>query len=153
MDLVLKLRELRRHRGLSQADVARKSGIGIKTLSSFETGERVRSMKLIQLQNLLRAYDVTEAEFFGKAIDRLLEPWEHEKEEALDSLLGQLRALPETTQLVIMEKLRLAIDLARELASGHPASRPHERHDERPRPSAPSSPAAGPAYEGRWRSL
>jgi len=136
MDLVLKLRELRRHRGLSQSDVARKSGIGIKTLSSFETGERVRSMKLVQLQRLLRAYGVSEAEFFGTAIERLLEPWEHQQEEAFDAIVAELRALPEPSQLVIMEKLRLAIDLARDLA--HPSARPHERHDERGRPAAPS---------------
>ena len=40
MDLVLKLRELRRMRGLTQKDVARISGVGHKTISSFETGER-----------------------------------------------------------------------------------------------------------------
>ena len=37
MDLVLKLREVRRLRGLSQKDVARLSGVGEKTISSFET--------------------------------------------------------------------------------------------------------------------
>jgi len=140
MDLVLKLRELRRHRGLSQSDVAHKSGIGIKTLSSFETGERIRSMKLVQLQRLLRAYGVSEGEFFGTAIERLLEPWEHQHEEALDSVVAELRALPEPSQLVIMEKLRLAIDLARDLAPAHPSARPHERHDERGRAAAPSGP-------------
>ncbi|MGH9443123.1 MAG: helix-turn-helix domain-containing protein, partial [Thermoanaerobaculia bacterium] len=45
MDLVLKLRELRRMRGLSQREAALSSGIGEKTLSSFETGERIISMK------------------------------------------------------------------------------------------------------------
>ena len=37
MDLVLKLREIRRLRGLSQKDVAKLSGVGEKTISSFET--------------------------------------------------------------------------------------------------------------------
>ena len=46
MDLVLKLRELRRMRGLTQKDVARLSGVGQKTISSFETGERIGSLKL-----------------------------------------------------------------------------------------------------------
>ena len=46
MDIVLKLRELRRYRGLSQKDVARRSGVGEKTLSSFETGERIDTMKI-----------------------------------------------------------------------------------------------------------
>ena len=53
MDLVLKLREVRRLKGLSQKDAARLSGVGEKTISSFETGERVGSMKLAQLRRLL----------------------------------------------------------------------------------------------------
>jgi len=138
MDLVLKLRELRRHRGLSQGDVARKSGIGVKTLSSFETGERIRSMKLVQLEHLLRVYGVTEAEFFGRAIEHLLEPWEHEQEQALDSLVSDLRSLPEQTQAVIMEKIRLAIEVARDLASPRPALRRDERI-----PSVPPSSVLG----------
>jgi transcriptional regulator with XRE-family HTH domain len=119
MDLVLKLRELRKYRGLSQADAARKSGIGIKTLSSFETGDRISSMKLVQLQQLLRTYGVTEAEFFSGAIDYLLAPWEHVGE--LDRLVADLRSLPQGMQHVITEKLRLAVDLARDLRPGHPA--------------------------------
>jgi len=120
MDLVLKLRELRRYRGLSQAEAARKSGIGIKTLSSFETGDRIGSMKLVQLQQLLRTYGVTEAEFFSSAIDYLLAPWEHVGD--LDRLVAELRTLPERTQQVITEKLRLAVDLARDLHPNHHAS-------------------------------
>ena len=44
--------------------VYRDSGLGEKTLSSFETGERITSMKLAQLLALLAVYDVTPAEFF-----------------------------------------------------------------------------------------
>lgn len=115
MDLVLKLRELRRYRGLSQTDAARKSGIGVKTLSSFETGERIPSMKLVQLQRLLHVYGVTEAEFFSSAIEHLLAPWEHEAAEEIDALVCALRSLPSSAQHVITDKLRLAIDLARDL--------------------------------------
>src|SRR5258708_38694366 len=93
MDLVLKLRELRKYRGLSQADAARKSGLGVKTLSSFETGERIESMKLIQLQRLLRIYGVTDAEFFSTAIEHLLAPWEHEKAQEIDWIVCTLRSL------------------------------------------------------------
>src|SRR5687768_16786940 len=53
MDLVLKLSELRRMRGLTQKDVARLSGVGAKTISSFETGQRITSLKLSQLERLL----------------------------------------------------------------------------------------------------
>src|SRR4051794_40748983 len=107
MDLVLKLRELRKYRGLSQADAARKSGIGIKTLSSFETGDRINSMKVVQLQQLLHIYAVTEAEFFSSAIEHLLAPWEHETAEEIDSLVCTLRSLPSSVQQVITDKLRL----------------------------------------------
>ena len=63
-DSVLMLREARRLRGLSQKDVARLSGVGEKTISSFETGERIESMKLHQLRRLLRVYGLTPAQFF-----------------------------------------------------------------------------------------
>jgi predicted nucleotidyltransferase/transcriptional regulator with XRE-family HTH domain len=56
MGLVLKLRELRRLRGLTQKEVARLSGIGVKTISSFETGERIGSLELEQLERLLEVY-------------------------------------------------------------------------------------------------
>jgi transcriptional regulator with XRE-family HTH domain len=65
MDLVLRLRELRRASGLSQDVVAARASIGVKTLSSFETGARIASMKLSQLHRLLSVYGITEAEFFG----------------------------------------------------------------------------------------
>jgi len=57
MDIVLKLRELRRMRCLTQREAALSSGIGEKTLSTFETGERIASMKLSQLLALLAVYD------------------------------------------------------------------------------------------------
>lgn len=69
MDLVLKLRELRRMKGLSQLDVAEMSGVGVKTISSFETGVRIDSLKLSQLRRILAVYGVSEAEFFGGKVD------------------------------------------------------------------------------------
>lgn len=70
MDVVLKLRELRRIRGLTQKEAAEKSGVGVKTISSFETGDRIGSMRLDQFLSLLAAYDTTPAEFFGGAVER-----------------------------------------------------------------------------------
>ena len=64
IDLVLNLREARRRCGLTQDEVARLSGVHSKTISSFETGERVGSIKLYQLMKLLRVYGMTLAEFF-----------------------------------------------------------------------------------------
>ena len=116
MDRVLKLRELRRLRGLTQRAAARLSGIGAKTISSFETGERIDGMTVVQLEQLLTTYGVTLADFFGSSLERELAPWEHEDERAFDELLTAFRSLPEYAQSVITEKLHLAIELARELA-------------------------------------
>ncbi len=69
MDLVLKLRELRRMCGLSQADASKLSGIGVKSISSWETGQRIESLKISQLRRLLKAYGVSEEEFFGGVVD------------------------------------------------------------------------------------
>ena len=41
VDLVLKLRELRRMRGLTQKQAEEKSGVGYRTISTFETAERI----------------------------------------------------------------------------------------------------------------
>lgn len=124
MDRVLKLRELRRLRGLTQRAAARLSGIGAKTISSFETGERIDGMTVVQLEHLLTTYGVTLSDFFGSSLERELAPWEHEDERAFDELLTAFRSLPAYAQSVITEKLHLAIELARELAPPAGASRP-----------------------------
>lgn len=62
--LTRRLREERLRRGLTQKDVARQSGVGDKTISSFETGNRIGSLKISQLQAILGVYGMTEAEFF-----------------------------------------------------------------------------------------
>ncbi len=93
MDIVLKLRELRRLRGLSQKDVGRLSGVGEKTVSSFETGDRIDSMKLSQLRKLLRLYNITEDDFFSRKMDDLFDPnslLQQTREEALVAGLGEL---------------------------------------------------------------
>jgi transcriptional regulator with XRE-family HTH domain len=111
MDLVLKLREIRRLRGLSQKDVARLSGVGEKTISSFETGERVDSLKLSQLKKLLNVYGLTEADFFGGSIEKQIAPWEVAEEELLaNRLVDELRTLPDPVQKNLLEKFRLMIE-------------------------------------------
>jgi transcriptional regulator with XRE-family HTH domain len=108
MDLVLKLREVRRMRGLSQKDVARLSGVGEKTISSFETGERVGSMKLAQLKRLLEVYGLSEAEFFGGSVEREIAPWELDEEQmALTRLLDDLRHLPKQAKRNLLAKFQL----------------------------------------------
>ena len=116
MDLVLKLREIRRLRGLSQKDVARLSGVGEKTISSFETGMRIGSLKLSQLRKLLGVYGLTEADFFGGSVERQIAPWELDEEEcASQRLLEDLRALPKPVQKTMLAKFQLMVETASEV--------------------------------------
>jgi transcriptional regulator with XRE-family HTH domain len=113
MDLVLKLREIRRMRGLSQKDVARLSGVGEKTISSFETGERIGSLKLSQLNRLLAVYGLTESEFFGGRVEREIAPWELEEEQSgTMRLLDELHTLPKPVQHQLLEKFHLMAETA-----------------------------------------
>ena len=115
MDLVLKLREIRRLRGLSQKDVARLSGVGEKTISSFETGQRIGSLKLEQLKKLLSVYGLSEAEFFGCSVERQIAPWEVDEEEAnAQRLIDDLRGLPKVVQRAMLGKFHLMLEGASE---------------------------------------
>jgi transcriptional regulator with XRE-family HTH domain len=116
MDLVLKLREIRRLRGLSQKDVAKLSGVGEKTISSFETGHRIGSLKLDQLKKLLGVYGMTETEFFGGCLEKQIAPWElNEEEFATTRLLDDLRALPKPLRTNMLAKFQLMLETASEV--------------------------------------
>lgn len=124
MDLVIKLREIRRLRGLSQKDVSRLSGVGEKTISSFETGQRIGSLKLAQLRRLLKVYGLTETEFFGGTIERQIAPWElDEDENAAQRLVDDLRGLPKQVQRAMVSKFQLMLETASEV---------HNIRDKRP---------------------
>lgn len=113
MDIVIRLREIRRLRGFRQCDVARLSGINEKTVSSFETGSRIGSMKVEQLHKLLAVYGLTEAEFFGGVVERDAAPWElSEEETGLMKLREKLLKLPRRARNSIMEKFQLMLDAA-----------------------------------------
>jgi len=113
MDLVLKLREIRRLRGLSQKDVAKLSGVGEKTISSFETGQRIGSLKLAQLKKMLKVYGITEAEFFGCSVERQIAPWELDDEKSATlRLIDDLRGLPKTVQKAMIGKFQLMLEAA-----------------------------------------
>ena len=103
MDLVLKLRELRDLRGLSQKDVARLSGVGEKTISSFETGQRVGSLKLSQLNKLLEIYGVTLEQFFGRAIEELFDPDAISHRSREERFVAGLAELPHDAREVLLE--------------------------------------------------
>ncbi|HUP47093.1 MAG TPA: helix-turn-helix domain-containing protein [Thermoanaerobaculia bacterium] len=116
MDLVLKLREIRRLRGLSQKDVAKLSGVGEKTISSFETGQRIGSLKISQLKRLLSVYGLTEAQFFGGSVEKQIAPWElGEDEFATSRLLDELKALPRPLQRTMLAKFQLMLETAAEM--------------------------------------
>jgi transcriptional regulator with XRE-family HTH domain len=125
MDLVLKLREIRRMRGLSQKDVARLSGVGEKTISSFETGQRIGSLKLAQLNRLLKVYGLSEADFFGASVEKEIAPWElNEEQMATAKLLDELHNLPKPVQKNLLGKFQLAVEAVAES---------HHVRDKRPR--------------------
>src|SRR5438874_11228137 len=133
MDLVLKLREIRRMRGLSQKDVARLSGVGEKTISSFETGQRIGGLKLEQLQRLLAAYGLTGAEFFGRTIEKEIAPWDlDENQTAKARLLDDLHMLPRTTQGHLLAKFQLMVETVVDMQGGRerpaPAALQERRH-------------------------
>src|ERR1044072_3630576 len=113
MDLVLKLREIRRLRGLSQKDVARLSGVGEKTISSFETGQRIGSLKLSQLKRLLSVYGLTEAQFFGGSVEKQIAPWELDEDEfATSRIIDDLRVMPVPVRKTLLNKFHLMIETA-----------------------------------------
>src|SRR6266550_3422964 len=116
MDIVLKLREIRRLRGLSQKDAAKLSGVGEKTISSFETGQRIGSLKISQLHRLLGVYGLTEKDFFGSSVEKQIAPWElNEEELATQRLFDDLRVLPQPVQKAMVAKFQLMLETANEV--------------------------------------
>ena len=133
MDTVLKLRELRRLRGLSQKDVARLSGVGEKTISSFETGDRIGSLKLAQLANLLKVYGMTEDEFFGRTLEEQLDPEALQQRSREEDVIARLRILPHAARTALLDKFALMLDATDAIRA--------PSHD-RPRTAAPLRSAA-----------
>ena len=112
MDLVIRLRELRRASGMSQKDVAEKTGLGVRTISSFESGSRIDSMKVSQLAKLLDVYGVTEREFFGGAVDERFDPYEAEATMGLRMLNERLMRLPDSLRSSICEQMKIMVESA-----------------------------------------
>ena len=114
VDLGNKLKRLRRERGLSQRDAARQTGLGIKTISSFETGERIESMKLCQLQRLLEVYGTSEAEFFAD-VRRPSFMEDHGPDRRLVSLVRRVGTMPIAVQDALLARFQLIVDTADEI--------------------------------------
>jgi transcriptional regulator with XRE-family HTH domain len=139
MDLVLKLRELRDLRGLSQKDVARLSGVGEKTISSFETGDRIGAMKLSQLAKLLAIYGVTEEQFFSRAIEELFDPDAISRRTREERLVAGLVDLPTDARNALLERFELMLDSALTVSAGaSPLNSPHRALS----PAIPARPVA-----------
>src|SRR6266851_2630800 len=96
--------------GLSQKEVGRTSGVGEKTLSSFETGERITSIKVVQLVALLNAYRVTPSEFFGDGVERkLLAELERLSPNEL-KIVSALRGLPDGVRERLVDRFLVMLE-------------------------------------------
>ena len=116
-------------RGLSQKDVSKLSGVGEKTISSFETGQRIGSLKLAQLKRLLAVYGLTEAQFFGGSVEKQIAPWElGEDEFATSRLMDDLKGLPKPLQRSMIAKFQLMLETAAEV-NNLGGKRPHYVRD------------------------
>jgi transcriptional regulator with XRE-family HTH domain len=67
--LSISLRDMRAAAGLTQKELAQKSGVDEKSISSWETGRRVDSLKISQLNKLVIACDLTLFEFLTNFVD------------------------------------------------------------------------------------
>jgi len=124
MDTVLKLRELRARAGLTQEEVARRSRVGVKTLSSFESGARIHSLKLAQLEHILAVYGISLAQFFSPSLVHDLAPWAEAPDPA-DVLAQRLAILPVRARTPLVEKITAMLDAVEAiLPIKHAASSP-----------------------------
>ncbi|MGA7613737.1 MAG: helix-turn-helix transcriptional regulator [Thermoanaerobaculia bacterium] len=115
--VVLKLRDLRIERGWTQQELAARSGIGVKSISSFETGDRIESMKIGQLESLLAAFGVSDREFFGFSDEEIFSPDPSEDERLL---LDEIRLLPNLARRALLEKFRAMAETAGDALSLQP---------------------------------
>lgn len=125
MDLVLRLREFRRMRGLTQREAAELSGIGEKTISSFETGERIDSLKMSQLVRLLKVYGVTGEDFFGKPLE--MSDWSEDEQSSHHrrAVWQRMSQLPTSVEASLLAKIDLMLETAEEVQSITSRVRPY----------------------------
>jgi transcriptional regulator with XRE-family HTH domain len=122
-------------RGLSQREVAKKSGVGEKTISSFETGQRIGSLKLDQLRAMLSVYGLTEAQFFSSKVETEIAPWEVDADElATTRIVEDLRIMPGSVKKTLLAKFQLMLETAADVHDIHDIKdrRPsyvHESHE------------------------
>ena len=117
MDIVLKLRELRARAQLNQNDVASRSGLGVKTISSFESGARISAMKMSQLERILAVYRVTLAQFYSRSLEHDLAPWETAGD-PLDEIARRIESLPPRMREIAVGRITGLLD-GIEASDGH----------------------------------
>ncbi len=71
IDIAHRLRKLRVIRQMTQTQAAIASGVGEKTISSFETSQRIGSIRVAQLRKLLGAYRMSEVDFYSGEVERI----------------------------------------------------------------------------------
>jgi transcriptional regulator with XRE-family HTH domain len=101
MDIAARLKELREDAGLSQKQLAAKSGVGEKTISSFESKRRTDTMKLGQLWKILDVLGMSFTEFFvpeGATVP-------HAEETGAFDLFDRFMALPSEKQMLLLPVL------------------------------------------------
>ena len=109
MDIVLKLRELRARAQLHQSDVASRSGLGVKTISSFESGSRISTMKISQLERILSVYCITLTQFFSRSLEHDLAPWETAGD-PIDEIARRIETLPPGMHEIAVERITGLLD-------------------------------------------
>lgn len=110
VDVVIRLRELRQIRGLSQEELSKRSGVGQKVISSYESGRRIDSLKLSQLRQILDVYEMTEAEFFGITADMLMSPFTSDASLASLVVYDRIRKLPPHLRDKVIKEFERILD-------------------------------------------
>jgi transcriptional regulator with XRE-family HTH domain len=116
LDFVIRLREARRLKGLSQKQVAQLSGVGEKTISSFESGHRIDSLKVNQLAKILSVYGLTLEHFFSVSFERRIcgEVLERDEElSGIDRLLSAITSVDDERRPRLVQSLVTVAEMSK----------------------------------------
>ena len=121
MDFAKKLKELRIEKGLTQEELAKKSGISLKTISRYELGETLpRSQKYYE--KLAEALDVDTNYFLSKEADFVINARKNfgskgakDAQELVNGMIGLMAGgeLPEEDKATILNAMQEAFYMAK----------------------------------------
>jgi transcriptional regulator with XRE-family HTH domain len=94
---------------MTQSDLAVAAGVGVKTISSFESGVRVGSLRVLTLSRILCVYGMTWEDFFGARQPSI----PLARAEDLKEVAAILRDLPSEDKATLLLRLRQMANLAR----------------------------------------